>query len=105
MRTTVDRQKLDEIIEYLQEHKTVECDPYPVYSAEIMAAFDLLKPDRRYLAHYEKLGRKPIAEMDADDIATMLTFIVRGERFSDGHIASFVESGELLELMLRLREL
>lgn len=105
MRTTTDKQTLDEIIEYLREHKTVEYDPYPVYTPEIMAAFTLLKLDRQYLSHYEKLGRKPIAEMNVNEIATMLTFIVRGERFSDGHIASFVESGELLELMLRLREL
>lgn len=101
----IDSEKLDRIIEYLQTHDHVECDPYPVYDEEIDMALGMLKTDFNYGKNYEKIGRKPIEEMNIKEIATVLTFITRGERFCDGHIAGYVESGELLRLMLRLRDL
>lgn len=101
----INKKELDSIIEYLKNTTTVECNPYPVYTEEICSALEMLKPDKNYLAHHEKLDGKAIEDMNRSEIATMLTFIQRGERFCDGHIASYVESGELLRLMLRLREL
>ena len=101
----INRKELDSIIEALQQIKSVECNPYPQYSDAVYKALGILKPDYNYPEHYAKLEGKPIGEMNRREIATMLTFINRGERFCDGHIASFVESGELLQLMLRLREL
>lgn len=101
----IDTEKLDSIIEYLENNKTVECNPYPVYGSEIMSALGLLKPDMKYSANYEKIKDKPIEQMKEKEIATMLTFISRGERFCDGHIASYVESGDLLRLMQRLKEI
>lgn len=38
------------------------------------------------------------------EIATM-TFLCRGERFCDAFILGYVENGDLLKLLLRLREL
>ena len=35
----------------------------------------------------------------------MYTFILRGERFCDGHIASYIEDGDLLALVERHIEL
>ena len=35
-------------------------------------------------------------------IKTMLTFCVRGERFSDGHWAEMIEKGYILRLLERL---
>lgn len=40
-----------------------------------------------------------------DEIKTMLTFCVRGERFSDGHWAAMIEQGHLRRLLERLRQL
>jgi len=40
-----------------------------------------------------------------DQIRTMLTFCVRGERFSDGHWGEMVESGNIRNLLERLAEL
>ena len=100
-----DIKELDLVIEYLKTHKKVECNPYPVYESEVMKAFGMLDVDRDYLKNYEKISNKHIEEMDKKEIETMLTFIVRGERFCDGHIAGFVESGDLLKLMLRLRDI
>lgn len=101
----VDRETLDAAIKYLSENRSVEYNPYPMYNDLIFAALDLLEPDYDYLAHHEKIGNKPIEELNRREIATMLTFIMRGERFCDGHIANYVESGDLLKLLLRLREI
>lgn len=101
----VDIEELDSIIEYLKNNNKVEFNPYPMYEKEVMQALGLLKSDLKYLSNHEKIANKPIGEMNKKEIATMLTFISRGERFCDGHIASFVESGDLLKLMIRLKEL
>ena len=40
-----------------------------------------------------------------DQIRTMLTFCVRGERFSDGHWAAMIEKGYIRRLLERLNEI
>ena len=40
-----------------------------------------------------------------DQIMTMLTFCVRGERFSDGHWAQMIEEGYIRRLLERLNEI
>lgn len=40
-----------------------------------------------------------------DEIKTMLTFCVRGERFSDGHWGAMVEGGYVRRLLERLAEI
>lgn len=101
----VDIDKLDSVIEFLQNNKTVECNPYPQYAPEIFDALGMLEVDKNYSDNHEKIASKPISEMNRKEIATMLTFISRGERFCDGHIMSYVESGTLLQLMQRLKEI
>lgn len=101
----VDKKELDSVIEYLQNNKTVEFTPYPNYAPEVIKALDMLEPDYNYLTNFEKMKNKEIEELERKEIATYLTFISRGERFCDGHIAGYVESGKLLELMLRLKEI
>lgn len=96
---------LSDCIEYLQKKPKVECAPYPIYNEKIMKALDLLEPDYEYIANQRAIANMPVNKMSIDNIKTMLTFINRGERFCDGHIASFVENGYLLELLLRLSEL
>src|SRR5687767_1444703 len=39
------------------------------------------------------------------EIKTMLTFCVRGERFSDGHRAAMIEQGYIRRLLERLNEI
>ena len=43
--------------------------------------------------------------LDIDRIKSVLTFFVRGERFSDGHWGSMIESGHVRRLLERLGEL
>jgi len=40
-----------------------------------------------------------------DQVKTMLTYCVRGERFSDGHWGAMIESGNIRNLLERLAEL
>lgn len=97
--------ELDTIIDFLCHNNKVEFNPYPQYDDCVMQALNQLPPDMNYSANYEKIGDKEISQMNRKEIATMLTFIQRGERFCDGHIACYVEDGTLLKLMERLREI
>lgn len=40
-----------------------------------------------------------------DELKTMLTYCVRGERFSDGHWGAMLESGKVIALLKRLQVL
>ena len=40
-----------------------------------------------------------------DEIRTMLTYCVRGERFSEGHWGAMIEGGHVRRLLERLAEL
>jgi hypothetical protein len=46
-----------------------------------------------------------IKSSSLDQIKTMLTYCVRGERFSDGHWGAMIESGCIRALLERLAEL
>ena len=51
----------------------------------------------------ERLGNEAqVRNATIPEIQTMLTFIVRGERFCDGHWAGIVDSGPLRRLLERL---
>ena len=46
-----------------------------------------------------------IEQAGLEEIKTMLTFIIRGERFCDGHIQGRIEDGHVVALLRRLRRL
>lgn len=105
----IDQKKLDETIVYFQTNPKVELDErfYPVYTYEMSQAFVFLKLDVDYLSNYEKITAKGIRieEMNIGQLSAMFTFIQRGERFCDGHMATYIEDGTVLRLLLRLKEL
>ena len=96
---------LKSAVEYLESQPKVVCDPYPDYDDRVMAALNTMKSDYEYIEHHDKLKDKAIEDMSLADLATMYTFIQRGERFCDGHIAGFIEDGRLLKLFNRHIEL
>ena len=100
-----DIESLKTAAEYLSGQPKVVCDPYPNYDNRVFYVLGSLPSDYAYLDHYSDLENKAIKDMTLDDLATMYTFIVRGERFCDGHIASFIEDGMLLKLVNRQIEL
>lgn len=83
--------------------------PYPVYCDDVLEFFTLAGQthwsdfDYKPLEAYEMLSDDGfIATASLDDIKTMLTYCVRGERFMDGHWAHMLESGRIVALLRRL---
>ena len=86
--------------------------PYPVYPEDVVQFYRLAgqpcwsdydcEPTKaaRMLEDDAFIQRATLAE-----IATMLTYCVRGERFSDGHWAAMLASGKIVALLKRLRVL
>nr|WP_245356583.1 DUF6508 domain-containing protein [Paeniglutamicibacter kerguelensis] len=62
-------------------------------------------PDYDYLAHIERIERRPIARAALEELSAWFTWLRRGERFCDGRIAESLESGRVRELITRLLEL
>ena len=46
-----------------------------------------------------------IKNVDIDELKTLLTYYVRGERFCDGHWGAMIEGGHVRRLLERLAEL
>jgi len=49
--------------------------------------------------------RVRVRRASLDEIKTMLTYCVRGERFGDGHWGAMIEQGHVRRLLERLREI
>ena len=83
--------------------------PYPVYDEDVEQFFSLVgqrgwidvgyKPEdaARMLADSEF-----IKQASLEQVKTMLTYCVRGERFCDGHRESLLEGGQIVALLRRL---
>ena len=54
--------------------------------------------DYNYLDNYKVYKYKKIEELSLEETLSYLTFIIRGEKFSDGHIASYLEDGTIERL-------
>jgi len=73
--------------------RTVSRDCWLDYGYHPEEAYQMLKND------------EVINSADLAGIKTMLTFVVRGERFSDGHWGEMIEGGYIRRLLERLEEL
>lgn len=96
---------LSQAAEYLKDNPKVECNPYPAYEDCVMEALGTLELDQDYMKNHDEIGTKEIETLSLREIATMYTFIQRGERFCDGHIAAYIENGTIYKLILRHMEL
>jgi hypothetical protein len=86
--------------------------PYPIYCDDVLEFYRLAGQ-----AHWADFSYNPrqayamldddglIATASLDQIKTMLTYCVRGERFADGHWAYMLESGRIVALLRRLADL
>lgn len=79
--------------------------PYPEYPEGVWESFSILEPDKEYLEHKEICEGVLPSEMNVQQIRIMFTFISRGERFSNGFLAGYLENRILLKLLLRLDDL
>ena len=83
--------------------------PYPVYCDDVLEFYMLAGQ-----THWSDFDYNPreagamltddelIGTASLDDIRTMLTYCVRGERFADGHWAHMLESGRIVAILRRL---
>ena len=86
--------------------------PYPVYDEDVMAFFRLTGQGVWSDYQYEPRTAGEMLYSDAviaaatiQQIKTMLTYCVRGERFSDGHWAHVLKTGRIQALLHRLAAL
>ena len=86
--------------------------PYPHYNPVVEEFFrqvssagwldTVYDPEQAYQMLKDESGIKTAS---VPQIRTMLTFCVRGERFSDGHWAQMIEEGYIRRLLERLNEI
>lgn len=86
--------------------------PWPEYDPTVKEFFEMA--GRECWADYEYASKDAgstivqpakVATASLHEIKTMLTWCVRGERFSEGHWESVIEDGLLRRVLLRLKEL
>jgi hypothetical protein len=83
--------------------------PYPEYFDDVLEFFRLA--GKTCWSDFEYNPKEAYAMLNDDpfvntcslnDIRTMLTYCVRGERFADGHWANLLQSGRVVALLRRL---
>jgi hypothetical protein len=83
--------------------------PYPIYCDDVVEFFTLA--GQTYWSDFDYHPREAytmlnddecISTASLDQVRTMLTYCVRGERFADGHWAHMLESGCIVALLRRL---
>ena len=79
---------------------------YPLYSEEVQdwirKFYDLQLVDKNYLDNLRIYKYKKIEELSLEETLSYLTWIIRGERFCDGCIASALEDGTIEKLVNNL---
>lgn len=86
--------------------------PYPVYREEVEAFMAAASQEAWADFRYTKKPANDwirdssfIARASLEQIKTMLTYVVRGERFCDGHVSGLIEKGRVQGILRRLGEL
>jgi hypothetical protein len=86
--------------------------PYPIYCDDVLQFYTLAGQ-----THWSDFDYSPreaydmlrddecISTASLDELRTMFTYCVRGERFADGHWAHMLESGRIVALLRRLAAL
>lgn len=98
---------LDKAIAYLETSPHLEYNPDEDYPALIRSSLHLLETDFEYSSNHAYIEGKGTApeKMSVKEIGTMLTFFNRNERFNHGVIAEAVNSGTLLKVLRRLKDI
>lgn len=112
--------KIDKIIYILKTNPRIEyvyngkelgpCEigiAYPDYPSWVYEIEELFDPVLNYheVIKNIKKHKKATSEFDLIESRTALTYFVRGERFCDGHMATCIENGYLLQWLSRYKEL
>ena len=121
--SNIDRDVLKQAIEYFCTYREVEWKkseqvgtteegkpiltwPFPLYTPESYKYIRILGTDHNYADNYRKYCEYALpTDMNARQIRTMFTMMVRGDRFCDGYFSGFIKDGFVLKCLLRLDDL
>lgn len=124
--TDSDRNEIDKLLVYLpilsatgfrpvdswsdnKNSKGVSTWPYPTYNENVRALVDAISHE--FWADTSYVEKNPgaligragyVAAASLDQLKTLLTFVVRGERFCTGHIEGQIEAGHVEAILRRL---
>lgn len=70
----------------------------------LIAAQELSGVDLDYLRHVDAVSDRGIAAASLADLGTLFTYVLRGERFSEGHIRAAIATGKVARMLDRLAE-
>lgn len=119
----IDYEKLRKAIEYFCQYRKVEWNggqvigkteegkniiswPHAGYTKEAFDYIQLMPADLHYGDTIEKYCKNVLpTDMNPRQIRAKITWILRGEKFCDGHFAMHIEDGTVLKLLLRLDDL
>jgi hypothetical protein len=85
---------------------------FPEYDDDVEDFFKLASSpfwdDRNYVPESAQAmvnDQQTVNKASLDEVKTMLTWCVRGERFSPGHLGTLLEQGKIVALLKRLKEI
>lgn len=82
--------------------------PHFIYDKDVLEFIDdfykLGIIDYSYNEHIEAIENKSIEELTESELITKLTFIIRGDRFSEGFLNSALKNGTVQRILERLGE-
>jgi hypothetical protein len=83
--------------------------PYPVYAELVHQFFRVVAQDcwidRSYIPEQAVPMLDRIETLSLPELRILLTFCLRGERFSDGHWEAMIEKGYIRRILERLQQL
>jgi hypothetical protein len=83
------------------EYQEIVTEFFRVAAKECWSDYDYRPDDAGRLL----MNEATVRAADLEQVKTMLTYCVRGERFSDGHWAAMIDGGHVRRLLERLAEL
>ena len=105
MKETADNIDIARLREYIRGVEECPADGSE-YPRGVYTFYELFPIVGDYLEIVDGMkGKLEPEEMDLLEAEAMLTYIIRGERFCDGHIAQFIRNGMLLRVLRRLEVL
>ena len=83
--------------------------PFFTYDTDVIdfieAFYKLGIGDVNYIEHMKSLQGKPIDDMSEEELITVLTHYIRGDRFCEGLLASKLNDGTIQRILRNLREI
>jgi hypothetical protein len=126
----ITRERIDELLAFLPVFEAPGFEPfqgtgggeelpdgsmtfaYPLYAEEVSAFYRAAGQACWCDTGYQPRAAHALLQDDArlgacglDDIRSLLTYCVRGERFCDGHLGHLIRTGRVAALLRRLAEL